>query len=115
MLQSALSPEFFCDVRPDRERVVVRVGGEFDVAVAADVAAIVDELLDAGFARIVVDLRDLTFMDSAAVHALVSAHRSAERRGCALSLVRGPGHVHRVLELTATDSLFDLDRAGVDG
>jgi anti-sigma B factor antagonist len=111
MLQSALSPEFFCDVRPDRERVVVRVGGEFDVAVAADVAAIVDELLDAGFARIVIDLRELSFLDSAGVHTLASVRRSAGRRGVALSLLRGPTKVHRVLELTATDSLFDFDRA----
>jgi anti-sigma B factor antagonist len=103
---SVLSPEFFCDVRPDRKRVLVRVGGELDLGVAPRVAATVDELLEVGFTRIVLDLRELSFVDSAGVHALVGAHRTAERRGCALSLVRGPGHVHRVFQLTATDSLL---------
>jgi hypothetical protein len=82
MQQSALSPEFFCDVRPDRERVVVRVGGGFDLAVAPHVAATVDELLDAGFARIVIDLRELSFLDSAGVHTGIRAplRRAARRR-----------------------------------
>ena len=113
MQQSALSPEFFIDVRPDRERVVVRVGGEFDVAVAGHVTATVEELLDGAVAQIVIDLRDVSFLDSAAVHALVSVHRSAERRGSAVSLIRGPGDVHRVFELTATDAFLDFDRAEV--
>jgi anti-sigma B factor antagonist len=112
--QSALTPEFFCDVRPDRERVVVRVGGELDVAAAPCVAAAVDELLEAGFARVVIDLRALSFLDSAGVHTLVAAHHAAARRTCELSLIRGPRHVHRVLELTAADSLlaFDDERVG---
>lgn len=114
MQQSALTPEFFCDVRPDRERVVVRVGGELDVAAAPCVAAAVDELLEAGFARVVIDLRALSFLDSAGVHTLVAAHHAAARRTCELSLIRGPRHVHRVLELTAADSLlaFDDERVG---
>jgi hypothetical protein len=48
MQQSALSPDFFCAVEPDRERVIVRVAGELDVCVASDVGATVDELLDVG-------------------------------------------------------------------
>ena len=111
--QSTLTPEFCCDVRPDRDRVVVRVAGELDMAVAPSVAAAVDELLEAGFARVVVDLRDLSFLDSAGVHMLVSAHHAAAQRTCELSLVRGPRNVQRVLELTAADSLFAFDEQGV--
>jgi anti-anti-sigma factor len=111
MQQSAISPEFFCDVRPDRERVVVAVGGELDFGAAPQLAATVDELLDVGFGRIVVDLRALTFLDSAGVHTLISAADSAVRRECALSLVRGCRDVHRVFELTATDSRFDWGTA----
>jgi anti-sigma B factor antagonist len=109
MQQSALSPDVSCAVEPDRERVIVRLAGEADLSVAADIAATVDELIDVGFARVVVDLREVTFLDSAVVHVLVAAQRSAERRNCTLALVRGPQHVHRVFELTATDSLFAVD------
>jgi anti-anti-sigma factor len=108
MQQSALSPAFSCAVEPDRERVIVRAAGELDVSVASDVGATVDELLDVGFSHIVVDLSAVTFLDSAGVHMLVAAHRSAERRDQVLSLIAGPPDVHRVLELTATASLFAI-------
>jgi anti-sigma B factor antagonist len=113
MQPSTVPAGFLCDVQPDRDRVVVRVIGELDFGVAPQVAAAVDDLLDVGFARIVIDLRGLSFLDSAGVHTLVSAHRSADQRGCALTLVRGPGEVHRVFELTATESLVTFDDAGV--
>jgi anti-sigma B factor antagonist len=111
MQQSALSPDFSCAVEPHRERVIVRVAGEVDISVAPRVGATVDELLKVGFARIVVDLREVTFLDSSGIHMLVTAHRSAARSGCRLSLIRGPQHVHRVFELTATASLFVIDAA----
>jgi anti-sigma B factor antagonist len=113
MQPSAISPEFFYDVRPDRDRVVVRVGGELDLVAAPQVAAAVDELLEVGFSRIVIDLRALSFLDSAGVHMLVAAHHAAGQRACALSLVRGSRNVHRVLELTSSDSLFTFDDAPV--
>jgi anti-sigma B factor antagonist len=113
MQRSTVPADFLCDVSPDRDPVVVRVFGELDFAVAAQVAAAVRELLDAGFARVVIDLRGLRFLDSAGVHTLLSAQRSADRRGSAVSLVRGPPEVHRVFELTGTESLLSFDGAGV--
>jgi anti-anti-sigma factor len=112
MQQSAPSPSFFCDVRPERDRVIVAVAGELDLDAAPRVAATVDELVDAGFAHVVVDLRALTFLDSSGLQALLSARASAERRGSALSLVPGPRAVHQVFELTGTESMFCFDDAG---
>jgi anti-sigma B factor antagonist len=113
MQQSGVSPDFFCNVRPQREPVIVCLGGELDVGAAPQLTAVLDDLLEVGCGRIVVDLRNVTFLDSAGVHALVSGHRSAERRGGALSLVRGPHHVQRVFELTACNSVLAFDEAGV--
>jgi anti-sigma B factor antagonist len=101
--------EFSCEVLPDRDRAIVRVGGELDLAVAPRVAAAVDELVDVGFTRVVIDLRGLTFLDSAGVHTIASAHRSAGQRGCAVSLVPGSGAVQRVLELTGAAPLLPFD------
>jgi anti-sigma B factor antagonist len=116
-VQTVMHPpdEFACEVRPDRGSVVVRLAGELDLRVAGDVAAIVEELLDARFPRVVVDLRALSFLDSSGVHMLVAARRSAERRQAALSLIRGPQNVERVLALTGTESLFTFVAAAGDG
>jgi anti-sigma B factor antagonist len=104
--------EFACEIRPDRGNVVMRLVGELDLRVAGDVAAGVEELLDAGFPRVVVDLRALSFLDSSGVHMLVAARRSAERRQAAVSLIRGPQSVERVLALTGTQSLFTFVAEG---
>jgi|1186.fasta_scaffold385163_2 anti-sigma B factor antagonist len=114
MHQSLMSSDFFCEVRPHRERVVVDLVGEFDVAVATRVAEVIEDLFDVGFADIVIDLRDLSFIDSAGVHSLISANRSAGLRGASLSLFRGPRDVHRVLTLTSTDSLFAFENDGAE-
>jgi len=106
--------QFICDVRADAESVVVRLAGELDLEVADGVAAAVEELLGDGSPPVVVDLRDLSFLDSSGVHMLVAAQRSAERRHRAVSLTRGPQPVQRVLELTATESLFTFVAAEGD-
>jgi anti-sigma B factor antagonist len=111
MQLSALPPDFFCDVRPARERVILAMAGELDLAAAPRVGATVDELLDVGFRRIVIDLRELRFLDSAGVHTLLSARERAEERGAVLSLVRGSRHVHSVFELTGVGSVFAFDDA----
>jgi anti-sigma B factor antagonist len=108
-------PEFVCDVRPDGRKAVVRLAGELDLQVADDVGAAVDELLDAGCPEVVVDLRDLRFLDSSGVHMLIEAKRSAERRRRALALIRGPRSVHRVLQITGTEALFAFVAAEEDG
>lgn len=47
-----------------------------------------------------IDLRELEFIDCAALDAILDADAVARRAGGSLSLVRGSGQVDRVLELT---------------
>jgi anti-sigma B factor antagonist len=110
MQRFATSPVLTYDVHLDRDGAVVRLHGDFDLVAAPHVEAILGEVLESAVAGVVVDLRGLQFIDSAGVHTLLAAQRSAERRACALSLVRGRRRVHRVFELTATEPLFTFDR-----
>jgi anti-anti-sigma factor len=57
-------------------------GGEIDVSTAAELLAALRDLIDYSDEAIVsVDCSTLTFMDSAAFHALVDATEYAARRG----------------------------------
>jgi anti-sigma B factor antagonist len=111
-MQSAVLPKFACDVRSDRDRVVVAPSGDFDLAQAPALAATLDELIDAGFANIVVDLRQVCFLDSTGLRTLIVARRTAGARDARLSLVAGPPEVHRIFELTGTEPLFSFDDPG---
>jgi anti-sigma B factor antagonist len=56
---------------------------------------------------VVLDLRELRFVDSCGVSRLVAARRRALRAGRRLVLVRGTVTVQRILALTAVDELFE--------
>ena len=57
------------------------------------------------------DLRELSFIDSSGVHVILDAARESRRNGGRLQIVRGPVQVDRVLTLTDVYeqvAIFDL-------
>jgi anti-anti-sigma factor len=111
---SPASTAFAHTIEPDRDRVIVRLRGELDLLAAPDVENAGAELVAVGFRRVTVDLREVTFMDSSGLRALMRLARSLEASGGELSLIRGSKAVDRLFELTAADALFSFDagRAG---
>jgi anti-sigma B factor antagonist len=87
----------------------VRVGlrGELDLLHAYTFDAELRSVEETAPACIVLDLRELTFMDSCGVGRLVAAQRRARRAGRRLVLVRGGRAVQRLLALTALDEMFE--------
>ena len=64
---------------------------------------------------VVLDMRDLAFMDSSGVHAIVNAGARVRRLGHRLVILRGPPDVDRVFALTGnTRNVEDGDLAPVD-
>jgi anti-sigma B factor antagonist len=57
---------------------------------------------------IVLDLRELSFMDSCGVGRLVAARRRARRAGRRLVLVRGGRAVQHLLALTGLEETFEI-------
>lgn len=107
---------FRCDVRPDRDRVIVRPMGEIDLATAPNVDASLRELVDSGFKRVVLDLRGVTFLDSTGLRLLVSWSQGAAMDGFDLGIVADSRPVLRLLELTgASDRLPLIDARQADG
>jgi anti-sigma B factor antagonist len=105
-------PRFDCTLRDGGlDAAWVRVTGELDIATAPQLEQTLRQA-EAWCHRVVLDLRQLTFMDSAGVHVIVNASVRANAAGRRLVLVRGPSHIDRVLDLAqASDSLeiVDLD------
>jgi anti-sigma B factor antagonist len=104
-----LPEPFEVEVRPDHHaRVFVIPRGELDMASTDKVADSIDALVGNGVAEIVLDLRELTFMDSCGVGRLVAARRRARRAGRRLVLVRGGRAIQHLLALTGMDETFEI-------
>jgi anti-anti-sigma factor len=111
----ALPPPFHCswaDGGPDA--AWVRLAGELDIATTPQLErALREPRLQARL--VVLDLRELAFIDSCGVHAIVDASIRARQVGHRVLLLRGPPGVDRVLTLTGTsEHVVDGDIRSVE-
>ena len=100
--RSELEP-FRCEVVPDRAEVRVRPVGALDIATVPLVDAQLGDLWSIGFTHLVLDLRDVPFLDSTAVRLLWSWHTHSANDGIAFGVIPGPPAVQRVLEVAGVD------------
>ena len=86
----------------------VHVAGALDIATTPQL----EQTLRESDARLVVlDMRDLGFMDCAGVHTIVDATASARRDGRRLVLVRGIPYVDRLFRLTGNADEIEIGEA----
>jgi anti-sigma B factor antagonist len=88
---------FSLEVRRDRDRAFVIPRGELDLISVEQVAASIADLVAAGCTDIVLDLRQLTFMDSAGVRLVVQQTR---RDDATVLLIDGTELVARLFDVT---------------
>jgi len=89
--------------------VVLRLRGELDLHTVAQLRLSLAEALESGAGAVVVDLGDVTFIDSTGLAALLNALRRLTRAGRRLVLACEDGPVLRVLRLTRLDSTFAIN------
>jgi len=86
--------------RPDGERVVVELRGELDLDTVEAVREAVHEHRAQGTRTIVLDLRELAFIDSSGLRLLLQLDADARAQGLDFALIEGEGPVRRLLQLT---------------
>ena len=91
-----------CEAVPERDRVRVRAQGTLDLASAPVLDAQLEALRTSGFRALVVDLRELVFMDSTGLRLALRWQELSERDGFSLGFVPGAPQIQRVFELTGT-------------
>ena len=85
----------------------VYVAGELDIATAPELERTLRESQQLAHLT-VLDLRELAFMDSAGVHAIVNASLQARQDGRRLVMVRGRPDIYRMFTLTASTDHVDI-------
>ena len=93
------------------ETTVLALSGELDIASAPDFERAVAEVDGSGASgRLVVDLAELTFMDSTGLRALLLARQQAADSERELVLRPGPRQVQRGFELSGTLDRFQFEQ-----
>lgn len=91
---------------------VIAARGEIDITTAPILSRSMQAAVDGDAERVVVDLCDVSFMDSSGLYVLLNALRRLTRQGRSLSIsCREDGAVHRVLSLADLVGTFSVDVA----
>jgi len=110
----------FCSVSIERDAdsMSIRLEGELDLACEDSFrAAVASRMASWRPSTVIVDLRELTFIDSCGLRMLLGLDAAAREEGFELTLVRADGQVRKVLRITRLDRLLPLDRplSGLNG
>lgn len=96
-------------VQDDADRRL-RLTGEFDLAGVDAAQAVLDDLLQGCDAALVIDLSELTFMDSTGLRFLLSAQSRCAEADLPLLLRQGGPPIQRLLAMTGMDAVFAFER-----
>ncbi|MFP5319830.1 MAG: STAS domain-containing protein [Acidimicrobiia bacterium] len=88
---------------------VLHVSGEVDVSTAPIVKAHMDQLIDKGAMSVVIDLSDLTFIDTSGLSVLARAASRMHGRGRRMVLRSPSQSVRRSLEITGLGIILPIE------
>lgn len=103
--------------REVKDIIILDLSGQLTLGEAS--AALRDEVLDAinnGFRKVLVNLADVTYIDSAGLGELTSAYTSVKNRDGALKLLKLTKRVHDLMQITKLYTIFEVyddERKGI--
>jgi anti-anti-sigma factor len=90
--------EFRVDVAREHGAVRVSPVGELDLATIGRLREQIDDAMASGAGRVILDLRQITFLDSTGLHLAVEVDVHAARTGTGFAIIAGPPAVQRTFE-----------------
>jgi anti-anti-sigma factor len=91
-----------------RGRTVLRLSGELDLANATRLQGELERLEIEADSTVVLDLREIEFMDSSGLRALLAAQEEIEQRGAVCAVTRGSDQVERLLRVTQASQYLQM-------
>ena len=104
-----VTPEFRAGTRIEGDCAVLVLEGELDFGVKEQARAAIERVHEARV--LVIDLRELTFMDTSGIHLLLETRDECRASGRMLLVVPGPARVHRGLAALGLEREFTFVHA----
>lgn len=97
------------DIQDDRQNGVARLAlrGELDIATAPVLQEHLILVEKDGVRAVVLDVRDLTFVDCTGLHTFLKARSRAADNGHRFAMVGAKDQLRRILDVTATQGVLD--------
>jgi anti-sigma B factor antagonist len=99
------------DHRADNGAHIVAVTGEIDLFTAPEFKQRMNQPIEEGVERLIVDLSGTTFIDSSSLGVLIGAHRRLKQRDGSLVVVCDNDAIVKTFKITGLDGVFTLARS----
>lgn len=91
-----------------RRGVVVSVRGELDMLTVPELRTVINEVIDGGAQRLVLDLTGVSFIDSVSLAAIVNARRRLGDGGRLGVVIEEGSYAMLIFEIGGLDSIVEL-------
>lgn len=96
------------DTRPQQGGVLLTLRGELDMASSPQLERAIATAVRDEPAAVVLDLRELDFIDSTGLRTLISEHERSLKAGRRFALVQGSRQVDRLMSITRVSEHLDV-------
>ncbi|MGI5167070.1 STAS domain-containing protein [Spirillospora sp. CA-253888] len=100
--------EFSVEHRTEQDLTVVKINGEIDVFTSPRLREMLLDIIDNGGLHLVVDLGEVTFLDSTGLGVLVGVYHRLRARDGSMSFMGVNDRVRRVFHVTQLTKIFVL-------
>ena len=101
------------DYERTRQTLTVRLSDDLDHSAASRLRPELDALLkDPSIRRLVLDLKQLRFMDSSGIGLIIGRYKLLERRGGSVAVINADARVDRIFEMSGLYQIVDRMACG---
>jgi anti-sigma B factor antagonist len=90
---------------------VLQLRGEVDAYTITELKEVMKEIMTKENQEVVVDLEEVTYMDSTGLGVFISALKSAKEHNSELKLINIQDRVYRLFKITGLDEIMDINAA----
>lgn len=109
-----MQSHFRVEVANKRDAAVISVSGELDLASSPALQGELERAVNSDASLVILDLRELDFMDSTGLSVLVRAHQQATQNSVRFGLINASQQVQRLLSLTGVADRLTLPEVPED-
>lgn len=95
------------------EVVTAYLDGELDHHTAREMREEIDSAIERNMpSMVVLDFRDISFMDSSGIGLVMGRYRKLQQTGAELHVINTPPHIYKVMRLAGLERLAKIDKGG---
>jgi len=89
-------------------RAVITIAGRIDFSSRTTLRALIDNSLTQGCTDFILDLQQVSFIDSSGLGALIACFSTVRKQGGSMTLACVPKPVHNLMEMTRLTHFFEI-------